>query len=144
MTRERLRGMGLDATPLPGASRRRDVEFVGRVSAQGLADVPLRVWCHPEDLDVGAGVVHAARVSLQSDEHGLIVTLGGFGSEAEAEVEDGGRGRLRLLDGPALAGLALDRWAQRSSRVRAALDVERSEVTNVDVRYFSRRSGASR
>jgi restriction system protein len=106
----------------------------GTLSA-GLVDVFFRFRVHASLADVSASAVTRAREDLLADEEGAVLTLGRFAEAARVEALAEGKKPVRLVDGEALAALALAQWERLPASVRARLGVRRTEHTTVEVRF---------
>ena len=129
--------MRYDAELMPGRSDE-TWEAVGAISARGLTEVPLRVWVNRTRRDLDVDVVFAARGTLATDEQGAIVSLGGFTPRARAEAAAEGKKAVRLLDGRALAALAIENWEDLPPAIRDTLGIERIERASIEVFFRPR------
>lgn len=75
---------------------------------------------------VGAPTVQALYGNVAASEYGLLVTLGGFTTQARAFARS--KPNLRLVDGEELVGLVLDHYEQFDSRYKGLLPLRRVYV----------------
>ncbi len=126
--------MGYDAEVLPARSDE-TWEALGRISAQGLADVGLRVLAFRSRREIDVDTVFAARGALATEEQGAILTLGSFTAQARTEATARGKKLIRLIDGPTLAALAIEHWDDLPPSAREVLGVRRVERATVEVHF---------
>ncbi len=129
--------VGYDAMLLPGETDD-SWEAVGTLSPGGLAEVVLRSWVLRTPRPIGAEGVIARRGTLGTEERGAILAIGGFTERARAAAGGGASHALQLVDGAAMAALALQHWELLPEPIRDKLGVERVEEASIRVHYRPR------
>ena len=97
-----LGNMGFDATTTQYVGDK-GVDVIGNLNAEGIANITLRVQVKRVRCNVGITEVQRIRGTLEKDEHGSIVTSGGFTKQAEEEAQAPNKVPISLIDGEKLA-----------------------------------------
>lgn len=119
-----LGNMGFDATTTQYVSDK-GVDVIGNLNAEGIANITLRVQVKRVRGNVGIEEVQRIRGTLEKDEHGSIVTSGGFTKQAQEEAQAPNKVPISLIDGEKLAELLLGHYDDLDEKYREVLGVRR-------------------
>jgi predicted Mrr-cat superfamily restriction endonuclease len=106
----------------------RGVDVAGTLTAGYLANLKLQVQVKRIRSNIGIEEVQRMRGLLRADEHGAIVTLGGFTRQATIAAEDPGMKPIRLIDGEELTDIVLRHFDELSDEYKSFLRLQRRDV----------------
>ena len=104
------------------------VDVIGILNAEGIANVTLRVQVKRVHGNLGIEEVQRIRGTLEKNEHGAIVTAGGFTKQAEEEAQAANKVPISLIDGERLAELLLTHFDDIDETYKDILHVRKVEV----------------
>lgn len=108
------------------------VDVIGTLSAEGMAEVTLRLQVKRITGSIGIDEVLKIRGTLAGDEHGAIVTTSKFTKQAREEAESQGKKKIALVDGQALVDLILTHYNELDESYRKLLGLQKKEISIVD------------
>jgi len=126
--------IGYDASPTPYVGDG-GIDVAGTLSAEGLAEVLLRVQVKRTRSNVGIETVLKTRGALAVDEQGAIVSLGGFTAAAQTEAESPGKKTIILVDGRSFVEMVLNHWEDLDAATQQLLGVIPRERLPVQERF---------
>ena len=99
------------------------VDIIAHRDELGFEPPIIKVQVKSKDGNIGDPVVSALYGKVGPNEHGLLVTLGKFTSQAESFAKS--KTNLRLIDGDDLVGLILSNYEKLDSRYKGVLPLKR-------------------
>ena len=106
----------------------RGVDVIGTLNPEGLADVTLKAQVKRVNKHIGNKDILLLRGTLGADEHGVLITTGGFTKQAQAEAEAEGKRPIALIDGEMLVELILTHYDELNEEYKELLHLRRREV----------------
>ena len=106
----------------------KNVDVTGVLNAEGIANVTLRVQVKRVQGNLGIEEVQRIRGTLEKNEHGAIVTAGGFTKQAEEEAQAPNKIPISLIDGERLAELLLTHYDEVDEKYTQILRVRKIGV----------------
>lgn len=120
-----LRTMGYHArVSPPGADG--GIDIIAHRDELGFEPPIVKVQVKSSDSAIGRPEVQALYGNVEANEHGLLVSLGGFTNQARQFA--GSKSNLRLIDGEALVELILSHYEEFDSRYKGVLPLKRVYV----------------
>jgi predicted Mrr-cat superfamily restriction endonuclease len=113
------------------------VDVTGNLSAEGLAEVQLRVQVKRTSCKTGVEDVLKLRGALGADDHGAVISLSGFTAKAIEEAEHSGKKPILLVDGGRFAELLLRHFDEIDQKYKTILKVEKKELP-IWEQYYSK------
>ncbi len=104
------------------------IDVNGVLNAEGLAEVNLKVQVKRKTSNVGNEDILKTRGALGVDEHGAVVSLGGFTQAAREEAEAPGKKRILLIDGERFVEMILSHWDALDPAAQAVLGIKKKSV----------------
>lgn len=132
--RDYLQVIGFESEHV-GRSGDGGIDVRGRLNAQGLAQVLLRVQVKRTTSSIGIDAVLKTRGALNPDEQGAIITLGAFTSQARESAEAASMKTIMLISGEEFAELLLTHWPQLTPELQAVLAIEPREPASLRERF---------
>lgn len=108
------------------------VDVIGTLSAEGMAEITLRLQVKRVTWSIGNDEVLKIRGALAGDEHGAIVTTSKFTKQAREEAESQGKKKIALIDGKALVDLILTHYDELDDSYKTILGLHKKEILIVD------------
>jgi restriction system protein len=108
----------------PGADG--GIDIITHRDELGFEPPIFKIQVKSSDSTIGRPEVQALYGTLEANEHGLLVSLGGFTSQARQFA--GSRSNLRLIDGEAWVELIMSHYEDFDSRYKGVLPLKRVYV----------------
>lgn len=112
------------------------VDVIGTLNPDGLADLVLRVQVKRVKGNIGAAEVRGIRGTLAQGEHGAIVALSGFTSQAQEESQAPNKIPIALIDGEMLVDLILKHYDELGEEYKKLIPLRRTELPLKDIFVF--------
>jgi restriction system protein len=109
---------------LPGPDR--GIDIIAHRDELGFEPPIVKIQVKSSDGSTGAPEVQALYGNVESNEHGLLVSLGGYTPQARRFADS--KSNLRLIDGDALVDLVLAHYEEFDSRYKGILPLKRVYV----------------
>lgn len=104
------------------------VDVIGTFNPEGLADITLKAQVKRVSGRIGNQDILMLRGTLGIDEHGVLITTGGFTKQALTEAEAEGRKPIALIDGQMLVDLILTHYDELDEEYKQLLQLGKREV----------------
>lgn len=111
------------------------IDVNGILSAEGLAEIILRVQVKRVKGSIGNKDVLALRGALGQGEHGCFITLSSFTAKAREEALAPGKLPIKTIDGNDLAGLILKHFDELDERYKEKFAVRRKKNFNIETMF---------
>jgi len=108
------------------------VDVVGVLNAEGLTAVRLKVQVRRTRGNIGIKEVQRMRGTLAVDEHGAIVTTGGFSQTAQEEAESEKMKQISLIDGEALIDIVLRHYDELDDEYKELIQLKKKPLVLKD------------
>ncbi len=108
------------------------VDVIGTLNSDGLANLILRIQVKRVKGNIGASEVRDIRGTLAQGEHGAIVTLSGFTSQAQEEANSPNKIPIALIDGDSLVDLILKYYDNLDGKYKTPLALRKRDVSLKD------------
>lgn len=108
------------------------VDVVGTLTAEGIAEVILKLQVKRITGSIGIDEVLRIRGALAGDEHGAIATTSKFTKQAREEAKSQGKKRIALIDGHNLVELILTHYDEIDDDYKNLLGLKKKEIPIVD------------
>jgi len=119
--------VGFEATATQYVSDR-GVDVIGTLNPEGLTNITLKAQVKRVSGHIGIQEILMLRGTLGADEHGVLITTGGFTKQAQTEAETGGKKPIALIDGEALVDLILAHHDELDDEYKKLLQLSKREV----------------
>jgi restriction system protein len=119
------------------------VDIIGSLNAENLAEITLRVQVKRIAGNTGIKDILQLRGTLQEQEHGAFITLGGFTKAARREAEAPGKKKVRLIDGEGFVDLILEHYDGLPGEYSRLLGLKRRQIPLRDQFAVSTEAGGS-
>lgn len=111
------------------------IDVNGILDAEGLASITLRVQVKRVRGTIGNKDVLALRGALSQSEHGCLITLSTFTSQAIEEAEATGKINIKLIDGNDLAGIILKHFDELDNKYKNTFGIRRKKDFNIEDQF---------
>jgi len=111
------------------------IDVNGILDAEGLASITLRVQVKRVRGTIGNNNVLALRGALSQSEHGCLITLSTFTSQAIEEAEAPGKINVKLIDGNDLAGIILKHFDELDDKYKNTFGISRKKDFNIEDQF---------
>lgn len=111
------------------------IDVNGMLDAEGLASITLRVQVKRSRASIGNKDVLALRGALSQGEHGCLITLSTFTSQAIEEAQAPGKIYIKLIDGNDLSGLILRHFDDIDDNYKGKLGIRRKKDFNLEDQF---------
>jgi restriction system protein len=105
------------------------VDVIGTLNPEGLANITLKAQVKRRGGHVGNQDVLMLRGTLGVDEHGVLITTGGFTKQAQTEAEAEGKRPIAPIDGGILVDLILTHYDELDEEYKELLQLRKREVS---------------
>jgi len=106
----------------------RGVDVIGTLNPEGLANITLKAQVKRTSGHISNQDILKLRGTLGVDEHGVLITTGGFTKQAQAEAEAEGKKPIALIDGGTLIDLILTHYDELDEEYKELLQLSKREV----------------
>ncbi len=104
------------------------VDIIGTLNPEGLADITLKAQVKRVSGHISNRDILMLRGTLGVDEHGVLITTGGFTKQAQIEAEAEGKKPIALIDGGTLVDLILTHYDELDEEYKELLQLRKREV----------------
>ena len=104
------------------------VDVVGVLNAEGLTDIRLKVQVRRIQGSIGIKEVQRMRGTLTVDEHGAIVTTGGFSQAAQEEAESEKMKPISLIDKETLVDMILRHYDELDEKYKELIQLKKKPL----------------
>ena len=119
--------VGFEATATQFVSDR-GVDVIGTLNPEGLANITLKAQVKRVRGKIGNQEILMLRGTLGVDEHGVLITTGGFTRQAQTEAEAEGKKPIALIDDQMLVDLILTHYDELDEGYKELLQLSKREV----------------
>jgi restriction system protein len=106
----------------------RGVDVIGTLNPEGLANITLKAQVKRISGHISNQDILMLRGTLGVDEHGVLITTGGFTKQAQVEAEAEGKKPIALIDGGTLVDLILTHYDELDEEYKELLQLSKREV----------------
>jgi len=106
----------------------RGVDVIGTLNPEGLANITLKAQVKRISGHISNQDILMLRGTLGVDEHGVLITTGGFTKQAQAEAEAEGKKPIALIDRGTLVDLILTHYDELDEEYKELLQLSKREV----------------
>ena len=111
------------------------IDVNGILDAEGLADITLRVQVKRIRSSIGNKEILALRGALSQGEHGCLITLSSFTSQAQEEAQASGKVPIKLIDGEDLSALILKHFDDIDDLYKRRFGIKRKKDFNIEDQF---------
>lgn len=108
------------------------VDVVGTLNSDGLANIRLKIQVKRMKGSVGIDEVLRTRGSLGSGDHGVIITLSSFTTQAQEDAQDEEKAQINLIDGDFLVDLILKYYDELDEKYRKIIPLKKKDIPLTD------------
>jgi restriction system protein len=111
------------------------IDVNGVLDAEGLASITLRVQVKRVRGAISNKEVLALRGALSQGEHGCLITLSTYTSQAQEEAEAKGKIPIKLIDGEDLSGLILKHYDEIDDEYKEIFGIRRKKDFDIEDQF---------